>query len=152
MRAVLLDTSAYIYLMKGHAAVSEAAGKADRVVLNPVVVGELLWGFRKSRRRKRNEDLLSKYLARPEVDLLPLDGDTAERYAAVKSSLQGAGAPVPVNDLWIAASAMQHGLAVVTTDSDFLRIPQVLVHHFETPSEPPLLKPRRKLSSKGGIS
>jgi len=142
--SVLLDTSAYIHLMKGHAAVSEAAGKADRVVLSPVVVGELLWGFRKSKFRKRNEEHLAKFLARPTVELVAVDGDTAERYAAVKGSLLEAGTSVPVNDLWIAASAMQHGLAVVTTDSDFLRIPQVLVRHFEARGDRPLLRPRRR--------
>lgn len=152
MNAVLLDTSGYSHLMKGHAGICEVVRKADRVALNPVVVGELLSGFRRGHSRRRNEEFLSDFLAKPSVDLVSIDGVTAERYAAIKSLLRDAGTPVPTNDVWIAASAMQYGLKVITTDSDFLRIPQVLVDHFETRSEPPLLKPRRKLSSKGGIS
>lgn len=141
VNGVLLDTSGYIHLMKGHPGVSEAVRKADRVVLNPVVIGELLWAFRKGRFRKRNEEYFAIFLARPSVDQVPIDGVTAERYAAIKDSL--AGTPVPIGDLWIAASAMQYGLKVITTDSDFLRISQVLVNHFETPGDRPMLKPRR---------
>jgi predicted nucleic acid-binding protein len=40
-----------------------------------------------------------------------------------------AGTPIPTNDFWIAASAMQYGLTVVTTDAHFLKIPQILVFH-----------------------
>lgn len=36
---------------------------------------------------------------------------------------------VPSNDLWIAATAMQHGLRVVTTDRHFDRIPQIVTSH-----------------------
>jgi predicted nucleic acid-binding protein len=139
---VLLDTSAYIHLMKGHPAVAESVRKADRIVLNPVVLGELLSGFRRSRSRTRNEEFLATFLARPRIELVPIDAATAERYAAIKETLRTAGSPVPFGDVWIAASAMQHGLKVLTTDSDFLRIPQILVEHFETPGDRPLLKPR----------
>jgi tRNA(fMet)-specific endonuclease VapC len=145
VNGVLLDTSGYSHLLRGHDAVGEAVKRADRVALNPVVVGELLLGFRRGRSRKRNEELLRKFLGKPSVDLLPIDGVTAERYAAIKAHLREAGTPVPIHDVWIAASAMQHGLRVVTTDSDFLRIPQVLVDHFEAPGAAPLLRVRSLL-------
>lgn len=141
MNGVLLDTSGYIHLMKGHPGVAEAVRKADRIVLNPVVVGELLSGFRRSQSRRRNESSLSTFLAHPRVDLVSIEGATAERYASIKDSLRIAGAPVPLGDVWIAASAMEHGLKVLTTDSDFLRIPQILVEHFDTPGDRPLLRP-----------
>ncbi len=148
MKAVLLDTSGYSHLMKGHPAVAEAVRKADRVVLNPVVVGELLSGFRRGGARGRNEQFLAAFLARPSVELVPIDGGTAERYAAIKDFLREAGIPLPANDVWIAATAMQHGLRVVTSDSHFLRIPQILVEHIGTPGDRPLLKPagRRRSS------
>ncbi|MBI3856786.1 MAG: type II toxin-antitoxin system VapC family toxin [Planctomycetes bacterium] len=150
MNGVLLDTSGYAHLMKGHPGISEAVAKADRIVLNPIVIGELFWAFRGSRQRKRNEGYLASFLARTSVDQVDIDGLTAERYAHIKDSVQEAGTPVPTGDLWIAASAMQHGLAVITTDSDFLRIPQILVHHFEAPGGRPLLRPRRARASDKG--
>lgn len=54
-----------------------------------------------------------------------IDGETADRYAAIHDYLRRHRTPVSPNDLWIAASAAQHGLVVVTLDGDFERIPQV---------------------------
>jgi predicted nucleic acid-binding protein len=41
------------------------------------------------------------------------------------------GTPIPTNDLWIAASAMQHGLKVLTTDKHYLEVPQIITEYFE---------------------
>lgn len=59
-----------------------------------------------------------------------MDVETLERYAVIHVALKKAGTPVAVNDLWIAASAMQHGLPVLTSDRDFQKIPQIMVRHF----------------------
>jgi tRNA(fMet)-specific endonuclease VapC len=139
---ILLDTSGYRHLMSGHPDVAERVRTADRVALNSVVVGELRSAFRRGSARKRNEQFLESFLSRPTVDFLAVDRDTTECYAFIGSSLQDAGIPVPANDLWIAASAMQHGLRLVTTDADFLRIPQIRVDHFESPGGRPLLRPK----------
>jgi tRNA(fMet)-specific endonuclease VapC len=67
-----------------------------------------------------------------------IDDETSHRYAVIHHYLRRKGTPVSPNDLWIAASAAQHGLTVVTLDGDFDLIPQVLVRKFEppTPSTP----------------
>jgi predicted nucleic acid-binding protein len=44
--------------------------------------------------------------------------------------LKKAGTPVAANDIWIVASAMQHGLPILTSDRDFQKISQVIVRHF----------------------
>ena len=58
-----------------------------------------------------------------------MDEETAERYAIVLRSLQRIGKPIPTNDLWIAASAMQYGVRILTTDEHFRRVSQVMVDH-----------------------
>jgi len=63
------------------------------------------------------------------VRIVEIDEETAERYAVVTDYLRRAGTPVPTNDLWIAASAMQHGLKVLTADAHYLKIPQVIAEH-----------------------
>lgn len=63
------------------------------------------------------------------VSAVPIDEDTAERYAVILNTLWNAGKRIPTNDIWIAASAMQYGLAVVTRDAHFLKLPQILVWH-----------------------
>ncbi len=137
MSGLLLDTSGYSHIHRGHPAAAEAVRRADRLVMSPVVLGELLDAFRKGRERRRNERFLADFLSRPFVEVVDVDAETSECYAAIKESLRSAGTPVPRADVWIAASAMQHGLKVLSSDSDFLRIPQIRVE----PIVEPLLKP-----------
>ncbi len=60
-----------------------------------------------------------------------MDEETSSRYAVIRHDLRRRGTPVSVNDVWIAASASQHGLRILTTDDDFRRIPQVIVDYIE---------------------
>lgn len=129
MRRVLLDTSAYSAFMRGHESVKRAIQTADEIVLNPVVLGELRAGFRRVSRTLENEDRLSTFRASSRVSMIEMDEETSERYAEIVTALRAAGTPVPTNDAWIAASAMQHGLRVLTTDEDFKRVSQISVDH-----------------------
>jgi predicted nucleic acid-binding protein len=126
VRRLLADTSAYSAFLRGHPGMKSLLQKADEIVLTPVVLGELHAGFRWGRHRKKNEDELGRFLASPRVSVATLDEETSEYYAAIVHSLRAAGTPIPTNDIWIAASAMQHGLTVATTDSHFDKVPQVL--------------------------
>jgi predicted nucleic acid-binding protein len=64
------------------------------------------------------------------VKLLDVTEETAERYAIILNSLWQAGTPIPTNDIWIAASAMEHGLELLTTDEHYQKVPQVIVSYF----------------------
>lgn len=66
-------------------------------------------------------------MAKPTVGVLLPDRETAEQYARLFVQLRRTGTPVPTNDLWIAALALQHGLRVLTRDRHFARIPQLLL-------------------------
>ncbi len=65
---------------------------------------------------------LAEFLASPRVEMLPLGSDTAEHYARTFQSLRRKGRPIPTNDLWVAASALEHGYAVYTHDEHFREI------------------------------
>lgn len=127
MSRILLDTSAYSAFMRGHAEAVAAIQGADEIVLSPVVLGELAAGFRRGGRRKRNEAELRRFRSSPRVRSVVMDDETSERYAAILDGLRRTGTPISANDVWIAASAMQHGLLLVTADADFERVPQILV-------------------------
>jgi predicted nucleic acid-binding protein len=128
---ILLDTSAYIAFLKGHPGIKQAIQKADEINLNPVVMGELLAGFMKGRRAAQNREILQEFMGSPRVRLMAIDEETPERYAAIFNYLREKGTPIPTNDLWIAATAMQFGLRVVTTDRHFQKIPQVMAEIHE---------------------
>lgn len=129
MSRVLLDTSGYSAFMRGDGAVKELVQTVDAIYLNAVVIGELRAGFLRGRHRQKNEEWLGRFLASSRVSIVPVDEETAERYAVIWDGLWKAGTPIPTNDIWIAASAMQYGLKVVTTDAHFLKIPQIVALH-----------------------
>lgn len=126
MNRVLLDTSAYAAFMRGHPQTVRIVREAGEIHLSSVVLGEMLTGFMSGTRTARNRAELARFLESPRVNLIDVDEETAERYAVIFTSLKQAGTPVPTNDLWIAASVMQHGLRLLTLDTHFRKIPQIL--------------------------
>lgn len=112
--------------MRGSTVVSDLLDTADEVLLCTIVIGELLSGFKKGSAEKNNKVILHEFLSVPYVGILPLDDVTAERYAVILDYLQKQGTPIPTNDIWIAASAMQHGLTIISGDKHFALIPQII--------------------------
>jgi predicted nucleic acid-binding protein len=76
---------------------------------------------------ERNRRELAEFLASPRVEMLPVGSDTAEHYARTFHSLRRKGKPVPTNDLWIAATALERGYAVYTHDEHFKAIEGIIV-------------------------
>jgi predicted nucleic acid-binding protein len=124
---ILLDTSAYAAFMRGEPKAVVAIREAEEIYLSAVVLGEMLAGFLSGERPAKNQAELARFLESPRVSLIDVDEGTAERYAVIFTTLRKAGTPIPTNDLWIAASAMQYGLRVLTGDSHFAKVPQILI-------------------------
>lgn len=127
----LLDTSAYIDLHDpGFASQANPLDKASSVLVSVVTMAELLAGF-KRHGLSRRENEFRQFLLHPRVEIADIDRDTAEFFAEIHGFLRKAGKPVPTNDLWIAATAMQHGARVLTSDRHFLQLPQLIVEFLE---------------------
>ena|SRR5665647_543507 len=126
MKRILLDTSAYSNLMRGNMKISELLDDADEVFLCSIVVGELLAGFKRGSREQENKAILKDFLSISNVGTLNIDDSTAERYSIILDYLKKSGTPIPTNDIWIAASAMQYGLVLLTSDQHFSLLPQVV--------------------------
>lgn len=112
--------------MRGRQEAVAALREAEEIYLSATVLGELLAGFLSGGRRRKNEAELARFLDSPRVNLIEVDEQTAERYAVIFATLRAAGTSIPTHDLWIAASAMQHGLRLLTRDSHFQRVPHIL--------------------------
>ncbi len=89
--------------------------------------GVLIAGFVNGRYEKKNRGLLKEFLMSPRVSMIEIDEETSERYAIIVNYLREQGTPIPTNDIWIAASAMQYGLKIITSDKHYLKVPLVLV-------------------------
>ncbi len=122
MRRMLIDTNIYSYALKGEGGVIEVLRKADEIGFSVISIGELLSGFKKGGREKKNREELEEFLDSPRVVVYSVNEDTAEFYAEVLNNLRKTGKPVPTNDIWIAAVAFQNGLKLFTKDSHFQKI------------------------------
>lgn len=120
---VLLDTSAAAALLRGDPGVGEALKASDEVYTSIVVVGELLYGARHSKNAASNLEHVAAFAAA--IVVLPADEETADVYARIKQTLRTKGRPIPDNDLWIAATAIQHRLALMNRDAHFDEIDEL---------------------------
>ena len=124
---LLLDTSAYSALCRGHQAVLNLMQQSESVAVPSIVLGELYSGFRAGTRWTQNSEQLVQFLDKPSVRVLNVTAETALRYAEVDFYLRKKGTPIPRNDVWIAAVALEHGLQLLTLDSHFREIPMLLI-------------------------
>ena len=112
--------------LRGSHRVREIVQDAEEVLMSAVVVGELLYGFRQGPRLEQNLAELRSFLDRPYVSFVPVGPVTADRYSRIMASLRARGRPIPTNDVWIAAHAMETGADLVSADSHFGHIDQVV--------------------------
>ena len=127
MSEIIVDTSAYSYLRRGDKEIQSQLDHATLVVMSPITIGELTAGSIGGGREAANRDYLEDFLALPRVFMVDIDEETAERYAIIQNTLRRQGTPVPSNDVWLAALAWQHGYKILTRDTHFAKIPQVIV-------------------------
>lgn len=129
---IMVDTSAYAAFLRGHPEIKLSLQQADEIFLNPVILGEMIAGFLMGKNEKKNRAIMQDFLSSSRVGIIEIDEETSERYAVIVSYLRRKGTPIPTNDLWIAASAMQHGLKVLTTDQHYLEVSQIVVEYFQS--------------------
>ena len=118
---MILDTNALSALVDGEAAIRPHLSGADRVAIPVIVLGEFRYGIAQSRHWKTYDAWLNEYLA--DFEILPITDATATSYVQVRLALKKAGTPIPANDAWIAALALEHRLAVLTRDQHFDAVP-----------------------------
>jgi tRNA(fMet)-specific endonuclease VapC len=119
---LLLDTNAYVAMMKGHAGVAGRVRRAEQIFMSAIVAGELVFGFRNGFRYEKNIGELDRFLENRFVEFLPVSYTTADRFGRIAVSLRRKGSPMPSNDIWIAAHAIESGAELLSFDRHFENI------------------------------
>lgn len=127
MRRIAIDTNIYTSFKCGDPSVVEALRDCDLIGVDITVIAELFSGFAFGVKEKRNRQELEAFLNSPRVEVLRHDLETAEYYALIVRRLKARGKPIPPNDIWIAANAMKHGLALYSGDAHFEEIEGLLL-------------------------
>ncbi|MFQ5771605.1 MAG: type II toxin-antitoxin system VapC family toxin [bacterium] len=122
MKRILIDTNIYVEAMYGNPDITAKLQKVELIGINTISMGELLTGFKV---RKQSNALIlqfEEFLDSPRVELFSINHLTANFYSEIYIKLKQAGTPIPTNDIWIAASAFEHGLMMFTLDKHFHKI------------------------------
>lgn len=119
MRPILIDTNAYAAFKQKDPSILEIIQYAETVAISPVVLGELLGGFEYGSKTKKNLDELQQFLQSSRVRVFSITSDTAKFYSQIYSALRNKGHPIPTNDMWIAAQALENGCVLCSYDKHF---------------------------------
>lgn len=119
---IMLDTCAYVGFKLNSAETVKMIVGAELILFSPVVLGELMFGFRNGKRFKENMDDLNCFLEHDAVELVQIGKITSDRYSRIAAQLKQQGNPIPTNDIWIAAQTMEHGAELITSDKHFKKI------------------------------
>lgn len=130
MNVLVIDTNAYSDLRRGNPRIEKIINTTSTTYVPVIVVAELKAGFLSGNRADINMQELGKFLETPGTQVLQINGDTADHYAKLASYLKKNGTPIPINDIWIAALCVQYDLPLLTSDSDFKKLPQVKLIQF----------------------
>ncbi len=127
MRRIAIDTNVYAAFKCNDQGVVEALRDCDLIGVDIAVIAELFSGFSLGAKEKKNRQELETFLNSPRVEVLMHDLETADCYALIVKRLKAKGRPIPSNDIWIAANAMKHGLALYSFDNHFEQIEGLLL-------------------------
>ena len=127
MKPLVIDTNVLIELFEHNYQLPDMFRKYDRIHLPATVIGEYRAGITDSQLGRMNSRKLADYLKHETVDAVPITDATAEVYAKAFTALMAQGRPIPQNDMWIAASALEHGADILTYDEHFRAVPMLTV-------------------------
>ena len=119
-KGVLLDTSVVVQHFRGELSLTEVSGGFEEFLLPQTALAELYTGAFRSAHPEKKFTQIERFVEGINV-LLP-DEVTAEIYGRIAAQLARAGTPIPQNDIWIAAIALQYDIPVATADGHFRNV------------------------------
>ncbi len=128
MKSITIDTNAYSNFMRGKQDIYNFFSRAEEILIPVAVWAELRVGFKAGTKEEKNLDSLAQFMASPRVKVAYIREHTALLFAEIFSNLKRRGRPIPINDIWIAACAMEHGSVLISEDRHFDLIKGLLLN------------------------
>jgi len=122
---IILDTNAYSQLQKGDFLVKKEILSSSLTLISSISLGELYRGFKIGSKETFNNKALDNFLKGRNIRVIDVSRKTSKIYGEISSLLRKQGTPLPINDIWIAASAIETNSTLVTYDKHFLSIPHL---------------------------
>jgi len=130
MTKILLDTNAYTAFMAGDQHVLSYMVDSEVVYISTIVIGELFAGFYGGDKVLQNKEELKTFLSKDSIKIIDVTMETAEIFGELKSALARKGRMIPLNDIWIAAHAIEYGSKLITYDEHFKNIDGVRIWEY----------------------
>lgn len=135
----LIDTNLWIAIERGKVSAADihAITKQVPIFVSPVNLAELRFGLElmtDSKHKTRAMGMLRRLRRKP---LLRITGETAETFGMLAAGLahSGRGAEFRIQDLWLAAQAVQREFTLLTANAkDFQDIPELKMIELKVPS------------------
>jgi len=124
---ICIDTNIYSAFKKGDPEINELMEYADVIYIPSIVLGELYAGFQMGSKLKDNIKGLREFTKQPGIHIIDIDESMAERYGALIKILKDNDTPIPTNDIWIAAAALENGARMATFDTHYKSIPGLMM-------------------------
>lgn len=119
---ILLDTNAYSGFMGGNQIVLDYLVESEIVYVSTIMLGELFAGFRRGKKYTSNVEELKRFLSKDGIKTIDVTVETSEIFGEIKTELSKKGKMIPLNDIWIAAHAVETGSKLITYDLHFKSI------------------------------
>ena len=125
MNGKLVDTNVIIRVLKGQTELFSLFDDMEKLFVSSISIGELMYGAELSKKLDFNRELYFDFCN--QMKIIYVDSDIAKNYGKIKAQLKKIGHPIPENDIWIAATAIAANLTLVTADSDFDNIEELII-------------------------
>ncbi len=122
MKRILFDTNVLIPYLRNPDAFAGILSSYDCIMLTPTVIGEFRVGITPTKQGMESARVLDDFLLNSAVEEIHITFQTSVFYARIFQMLKHQGTPIPTNDIWIAAAAMQCWGDLLTNDSHFMHI------------------------------
>jgi len=113
----LIDTNIIVDLFRNIQKVKKKLLKLNSINISVIVYGELIYGIENSSQKEKHLNELNNFLK--SCLIIPITKNTAKTYGKIKTALKKQGTPIPENDIWIAAQAIEQGAVLLSNDKHF---------------------------------